>query len=134
MCCQNRKSAGFTLIELLIALVIMGILLAIAYPSYTSVVQKTRRQEAQRTLLESVQVMEGYYAMNLDYSGAISNNQLTIFTASDDFSDYYTLTAVAEQFTFTLTATPINEQVSDECGTLTITQTGSTTPSDSSCW
>ena len=132
---KNKKNTkGFTLIELMIAVVIIGLLAAIAYPSYTGIVQKTRRQEAQRTLLESSQVMEGFYAMNVNYSGAVSANKLTIFTESKEFSDYYHLTGVATNSTFTLTATPYGDQANDSCGALTITQNGTTTPNTSECW
>jgi type IV fimbrial biogenesis protein FimT len=37
-----RKSLGFTLIELMITLVIVGIVIAIAAPSFTSVIQNNR--------------------------------------------------------------------------------------------
>ena len=131
---NKRSVKGFTLIELMIAVVIIGLLAAIAYPSYTGIIQKTRRQEAQRTLLESSQVMEGFYAMNVNYSGAVTANKLTIFTESKEFSDYYNLTAVAASSTFTLTATPYGDQANDSCGTLTITQNGTTTPNTSECW
>ena len=131
---NKRNVKGFTLIELMIAVVIIGLLAAIAYPSYTGIIQKTRRQEAQRTLLESSQVMEGFYAMNVNYSGAVTGNKLTIFTVSEEFSDYYNLTAVATNSTFTLTATPYGDQANEDCGTLTITQNGTTTPSTSGCW
>jgi len=131
---NKRNVKGFTLIELMIAVVIIGLLAAIAYPSYTGIIQKTRRQEAQRTLLESSQVMEGFYAMNVNYSGAVTANKLTIFTVSEEFSDYYNLTAVATNSTFTLTATPYGDQANEDCGTLTITQNGTTTPSTSGCW
>ncbi|WP_160060345.1 type IV pilin protein [Psychromonas sp. L1A2] len=132
------KSMGFTLIELLIAIAIVGILASIAYPSYKGVLEKTRRQEAIRTLLEASQLMESYYAMNLNYSGAISGGVITSFTENDDFSELYTLTgvAVAGSSSYTLSATPITTgvQSDDECGTLTITHTGSTGADTSDCW
>lgn len=132
------KSMGFTLIELLIAIAIVGILASIAYPSYKGVLEKTRRQEAIRTLLEASQLMESYYAMNLNYSGAISGGVITVFTESDEFSELYTLTgtAAAGSSSFTLSATPIitGAQSDDECGTLTITHTGSTGADTSDCW
>jgi len=131
---NKRNVKGFTLIELMIAVVIIGLLAAIAYPSYTGIIQKTRRQEAQRTLLESSQVMEGFYAMNVNYSGAVTANKLTIFTVSEEFSDYYNLTAVATNSTFTLTATPYGDQANEDCGTLTLTPNGTNTPSTSGCW
>ncbi|MGJ8581162.1 MAG: type IV pilin protein [Psychromonas sp.] len=133
---KNKKVAGFTLIELLITVAIIGILASIAYPSYQGVMEKTRRQEAIRTLLEASQLMESYYAMNLDYSGAISGGEITDYTVNDEFSDYYELTGTATSSTFNLSATPLSTgaQSADECGTLTITHTGSTGSDSSDCW
>lgn len=134
----RKKVSGFTLIELMITVAIIGIIASIAYPSYEGVLQKTRRQEAIRTLLEASQLMESYYAMNLNYSGAISGGLITAFTESDDFSESYTLTGVAAlgSSSFTLSAAPIPAgiQSNDECGTLTITHTGSTGADASDCW
>jgi len=133
---NENKANGFTLIELLIAVAIIGILASIAYPSYKGVLEKTRRQEAIRTLLEASQLMESYYSMNLDYSGAISSAKVTNFTVSDEFSEYYGLTGTATVSTFTLSAAPLSTgaQNEDECGTLTITHTGSTGSDASDCW
>ncbi|GLS89541.1 pilus biosynthesis protein [Psychromonas marina] len=135
---QHKKNniAGFTLIELLISIAIIGILSAVAYPSYTSVMEKARREEAKRTLLEASQIMESYYAMNLNYSNAVSASAVTIFTTNADFDEYYNLTGVTAATSFTLTATPIasGAQSGDDCGTLTITNTGITSASTTGCW
>jgi type IV pilus assembly protein PilE len=130
----KKKSSGFTLIELMVTVAIVGILAAIIYPSYKSILEKTRRQEAIRTLLEASQYMESYYAMNLDYSAAVSGGVVTGFTANTDFTDYYALTAVAGTSSFTLSATPSGGQSADSCGTLTITNTGTTSAATSDCW
>ena len=131
---NTKPSAGFTLIELMVVMAIVGILASIAYPSYTSVMQKTRRQEAVRTLLEASQMMESAYAMNFNYTSVVSGAALTSFTTSDDFSQYYNLSASSSSTTFTLSAIPKSTQANDTCGTLKITQTGSTTASTSGCW
>jgi type IV pilus assembly protein PilE len=131
---MQKTTAGFTLIELMITVVIVGILASVAYPSYMDSVKRTRREEGKRTLLEAAQMMENYYAMNVNYSGAVTGTTLTIFTANDNFDDYYGLTASAATSTFTLSAAPKDTQLGDACGTLTITQNGTTSAGTTGCW
>lgn len=128
------KSSGFTIIELLIAIVIIGILVSVAYPNYMNSVKKTRRQEAKRTLLEASQMMENFYSMNINYTGAVSGSVLTIFNVNDEFDEYYGLTATATATRYTLRAIPKNTQIDDECGTMTIAQSGATTADKTGCW
>ena len=59
-----NKQQGFTLIELLISLFILGILAAIAYPSYQGFVIKTRRVDAQSELIKA-QIEQSSYRITL---------------------------------------------------------------------
>lgn len=63
-----KKHQGFTLIELMITVAILGILAAIAYPSYTAQVQKSRRADAQVALQEIAQRQEAYFLRNRSYA------------------------------------------------------------------
>ncbi len=65
-----RKGLGFTLIELMIVVAIVGILAAIAYPSYTRYVQNTREAEAQGQIMELATALEAYRAKNFSYDKA----------------------------------------------------------------
>lgn len=126
------RSKGFTLIELMIVMVIIGIITAIAYPSYLNHLQKSRRVDAQTALLELAQYMERYYTTNGTYVGAVLP-----FTASpkDDATKYYNLsvTGLAAN-AYTLSGAPTSSQTTDSCGTLTLSQTGAKTPTTAGCW
>lgn len=117
---------GFTLIELMIVIAIVGIISAIAYPSYQDSVRKARRGDAEAGLVEAANNMERFYTENNTYIGATWPANIT--------SDFYDLTISAQSISaFTLQAAPTGAQLSDSCGTLTISSTGAKTPAIA-CW
>ena len=65
-----RPQAGFTLIELMIAVAILGILSAIAYPSYTDYLLRGKLIEATNNLTTMRVRMEQYYQDNRTYLDA----------------------------------------------------------------
>jgi type IV pilus assembly protein PilA len=64
-----REESGFTLIELLIVLVIIGILLAIAVPSYLGFKDRASKTAAQANVRSAIPAVEAYYADNGTYVG-----------------------------------------------------------------
>lgn len=100
---MNRKN-GFSLIELMIAVVIVGILASIAYPSYIRQVQQSRQADAQGQIMDLASAMEAYRAKNFSYKGA------TLAALGPDLSGnkYYTsaLNIAADGRSFTITSTP----------------------------
>jgi type IV pilus assembly protein PilE len=124
---------GFTLIELMITVAIVGILAAVAYPSYREYVAKSRRAEAQALLMQSSQWMERFYAENYSYSAntaGVAVTDATMFPARYSQSPAsgtaaYTITVVAATATtFTVTATRTGTMATDKCGNFQITHTG----------
>ncbi len=142
-------SAGFTMTELLIAVAIVGILAAIAYPSYQNSVMRTRRSDGIAAAI-AVQVAEEkfrascpYYAQTLGTGNTCGATAAlsTVQAASASPEGYYTISIVASSATgnaYTINAAPIGIQVDDtDCSPMRITfnasnPNGLKTPTD--CW
>lgn len=131
------RDAGFTLIELMIVVAIIGIIAAIAYPSYQDSVRKTRRATAQAELMELAQWMERQYSADFSYLDGGNQPALPFSqsprtgTAFYNFSFNGTVSANA----YTVQAVPAGDQVNDACGTLRLTQTGAkSSTSGTNCW
>ena len=128
-----RKQSGFNLVELMIVVAILGIVAAFAYPSYTQNVRDSRRAECSGALAALGNAMERYYSVNGNYLGAAAGGANTgapaIFSTTcpaDGNAATYNLTIAvpATGSTYTLRATPVGPQASDDCGSLTLTNTG----------
>ena len=127
---KKESAAGFTLIEVMIALAIVAIIVAIAYPSYTSQVQQTRRAAAQTEILEVAQSLERCNTRTNSYNGCGIGNQ-----PSED--GRYTITVNADAATYTVAAVPIpgESQDDDYCETMTVNHLGERTSADNDrCW
>ena len=56
------KQRGITLIELMIVIAILGILVSIAYPSYTQYVQRSNRSEGMNELVRIANMQEQFFS------------------------------------------------------------------------
>lgn len=136
-----RAQKGFTLIELMVVVAIIGILAAIAYPSYQEHVLRTRRAAATGCLLELAQFMERYYTTNMGYVGSEGNRPVLPNTACrTELAGFYNFSlSGATASSFDLQAVPQGPQAADtRCGTLGLDETGARSVSGTGqvadCW
>lgn len=132
---KQVRSRGFTLVELMVVLVVAGILAAIAIPSYTQYILRSHRTNAQAVLAETAQFMERYYTTNDSYAGAALLTAVVPRNASGT-DVRYDVSFVEDPGadTFVLQAVPANAQAGDECGTLTLSNTGAQGADADGCW
>ncbi|MDP3823387.1 MAG: type IV pilin protein [Burkholderiales bacterium] len=124
-----RSQRGFTLMELMVAVAIVGILAAVAYPSYGSYIRKSKRATAQAALMDISAKEQAYLLDRRAYTGVLSDLG---FAAPQEIRNDYTFTVVpdntASPLAFVATATPINGQAAQGERTLTVDQRGLRTP------
>ena len=131
---SGRRLAGFTLIELMIVVVVIGILAAIAYPSYQEHVRQTRRAEVATVLLENAQMLERHYTRHGAYDEGAPAGLASQSPMSGGAVYQIVTSLTAESFLLTATAVPSGIMAGDACAIVTVDQVNRRTPDDARCW
>jgi type IV pilus assembly protein PilE len=133
---MKQTQQGFTLIELMVAVVVVGILSAIAIPNYRSYVQKAERGAAKAAMLNIAQTQERYFTNNgtylaiaapptaapagwQNYSGSSTSVKYNIAVTAGVISPTGS-TAITDGYT--ITATPVT--LDGVCNILKLDSTG----------
>ena len=148
---RGRREAGMTLIELLTVVAIVGILAAIAYPSYRQFVMQTNRTDATKTMQLAAQSLERCYSANFTYlppagcsvlSTAMSPNPGA--NAMQSPNNYYTITVTIldpQDYTITAAASAAPQTSDSQCASFALASSGQQAAQDSNnndntklCW
>lgn len=136
---RPRRMRAFTLIELMIAIAVIGLLAAIAYPIYLDKVRTARRVDAKSLLLraanreEQIYTTGNQYVSGMDALGLAAHGE--VVTTTDNGA--YSVTATAslpDQQHYTIHAQAIGDQIHDACTSLSIDDRGQKNASDAGCW
>lgn len=140
---RGWAAMGFTLVEVLIVVAIIGLLAAVAMPSYQSYVQKSRRSDAKSALMDAANKQQQF----LLNRGTYTTDMRDLGYAADPATSpdrFYRFDAAAcgagipLTRCYQLTATPVGTQAGDTgCTTFTLTSggvRGATGTSAAQCW
>ena len=138
----RARQRGFTLMELMITVAVVGILAAVAFPSYTQYIVRANRSAAQSFMFSVNNKQEQYMLDARSYATSLAALNMTV---PADVSDKYDVTTTANMAvtppTYSVKAAPRGIQLSRDtkCGTLKLSNLGVKeiefgTASAADCW
>lgn len=127
----RKKVRGFTLIELMVVVAIVGILAAIAYPSYRDHVIRANRASAQTFMLKIASLEEQYMLDAHAYTTAAPNGGTWNAMRPPEVDDFYSIAVTVSSSappSYTITATPIVGTMQAKDGSLSLNSEGEKAP------
>lgn len=120
---------GFTLIELLIVVAVIAILMAIAAPMYRDFVVRSNRSDAIIALTELANLQEKHYSNEMAYTTTIADLSYPNTSPEGFYSLAISTSATVD---YTLTATPVGQQLQDDdtCQAFTLNSFGQRSAED----
>lgn len=139
---QQRAMKGITLIELMVVVVIVAMLAAIAYPSYRQYAMRSNRTEAKVALMQISQALEKCFTRYMAYDAddcEVGDHFANGGSYDTPDGNYRVTASTLDAQTYTLRAAPLGgQQDDDQCGTLSLDETGTRaetgTGSVQTCW
>jgi type IV pilus assembly protein PilE len=122
----RRARRGFTLIELLVAVTALGILVAIALPSFFEQLARARRTDVQAALLEDAGYMQHYYSAHNAYADTPAPELPAARTPRSGAASYAISVRVpaGDPTSFVLVAVRSGAMATDPCGDFTYDNLG----------
>ena len=127
---EKKTVQGMNLIELIFVMAIIGLLVVIMYPLYADHLRETRRSDAWISLSNAAAMQQRWHSVNFSYTDDIDN-----IGGDESPEGLYTLSVDADQDSFTVTATAVNNgaQANDTgCTLITLNEQGIQSPEN--CW
>jgi type IV pilus assembly protein PilE len=129
----------------MITVAIIGLLAAVAVPSYTRYIQKSRRNDAKTSVLDMASREERFFTTNQVYTSTATNlgypGAFPVGIPDPNAVTYNISVAISPttSTSFTVTAAPVGPQTLDACGSYTVNETGvqgvtGGTLSATECW